>query len=296
MRPHPTDQREGSPVTHELTIPDTVGASLLADVQRERAELQLEPESSVVRSARLDELLGRVELHLASAGDTSPRGSAAVPYLAEVAQALAADRPIEQTLQAVVELAVDSVPGCDYAGVSLLRPGKSIESPAVTDNLVAQCDAVQYELNEGPCLDAIWDDATRLINDTATDEQWPNFARRAAALGIGGLLAAQLDTGRGSIGALNLYARAPHSYDDESRSIALAFAAHAAIALANAQREQHLRTAVDSRQSIGQAVGILMERHGLGAGAAFDLLVRTSQRSSMKLRDIAAKVVEGGSS
>ena len=153
---------------------------------------------------------------------------------------------------------------------------------------------MQYELNEGPCLDAIWEESTRLIDDMATDQQWPRFAARASALGVGSLLAAQLDTGRGSIGALNLYAVSPHSFDEESRSIALAFAAHAAIALASGQREQHLRTAVESRQTIGQAVGMLMERHALGPSAAFDLLVSASQRSSMKLRDIATRVVEMG--
>ena len=81
---------------------------------------------------------------------------------------------------------------------------------------------------------------------------------------------------------------------EESRGIALAFAAHAAIALAGAQREAHLRTAVESRQAIGQAVGMLMERHRLDSSAAFDLMVSASQRSSMKLRDIAARIVEMG--
>ena len=282
-------------MTEELIWEGRATDELLAEVRRERAELLESVDLDSRAATRLDTLLQRVEQRL-SGPDPATDASGAAPRLADVARALAADVPIEQTLQNVVDLAVISVPGCDFAGVSLLRPGKSIESPAVTDDIVAKCDAVQYELNQGPCLDAIWDDSTRLIDDMATDDQWPDFARRASALGVGGLLAAQLDTGRGSIGALNLYAREAHSYDDESRSIALAFAAHAAIALANAQREQHLKTAVESRQSIGQAVGILMERHGIAAGPAFDLLVRASQRSSLKLRDVAARVVDAGPS
>ncbi len=280
----------------EESSPDQSPAlsDLLADLQRERDELRDGTGPHDRAAARLDELLGRVQAHLEGDVRPAPTGIGLAPHLAEVAQVLAGDLTLDQTLQNVVALAVNSVPGCDFAGVSLLHPGRGIESPAVTDDIVAKSDAIQYELNEGPCIDATWVDATRLIDDTDTDEQWPKFARRASALGIGSLLAAQLDTGRGSIGALNLYAAEPHAFDEESRAIALAFAAHAAIALAAAQREQHLRTAVESRQMIGQAVGMLMERHSLAPGPAFDLLVKASQRSSRKLRDVAARVVELG--
>jgi GAF domain-containing protein len=245
-------------------------------------------------SARLDAVLSRVEQFICGASVPELQAVGSAPQLADVAQTLAAEAPLEETLARVVALAVATIPGCDYAGISSIRPGKGIDSPAATDDIVLKCDAAQYDLNEGPCLDAIWQEPTRLIDDMATDGQWPRFAARASGLGVGSLLAAQLDTGRGSIGALNLYAVNPHSFTEQSRSIAAAFAAHAAVALASAQREAHLRTAVESRQAIGQAVGMLMERHRLAADAAFDLLVSASQRSSMKLRDIAARVVEMG--
>ena len=96
------------------------------------------------------------------------------------------------------------------------------------------------------------------------------------------------------LGAMNLYNRSPHAFSEESRQSGLPFAAHAAVALAQVQQREDLLTAVDSRDLIGQAKGILMERHKLTAEQAFHLLTTASQHRNVKLREIARELTSSG--
>jgi hypothetical protein len=212
---------------------------------------------------------------------------------AEAAKALAGQESLATTAEELVSLAVAVVPGVESAGVTLARNGK-VETLAATDELVISCDAAQYETAEGPCLDAVWSDRLLLVNDLATDLRWPAFAKRAVELGAASMLACHLSSERGTLSALNMYAREPHSFDDQSKRLSLIFSTHATIALEFARLEGDLRAAVETRQGIGQAVGIVMERHRLTAKQAFDLLVRSSQRLNVKLRDLANAVVSTG--
>lgn len=215
--------------------------------------------------------------------------------LAELAQELAEETVPVELLDRVVERAVAAVPGAEHAGVSLLSAGRRIETPAASSPLAAECDRAQYELGEGPCLQAIDDERGVLtVADMRLERRWPRFAARAAELGVHSLLACQLSTRRGTLGALNLYAGSADAFDADSVLIGTAFAAHAAIALAHVDREANLRRAIDSRETIGQAMGILMERYRLSAGGAFELLVAASHRGHVKLRELARRVVETG--
>jgi GAF domain-containing protein len=213
---------------------------------------------------------------------------------AEIAQELAAQGSVAATLEGTVRFAVDVVPGCEYAGISWLQAGKEIETPAWTDEIVRMCDEAQYKLNEGPCVEAAWEGDTCHVDDMRTETRWPNFAARAAELGIRSMLACQLASPKKTVGALNLYASTPNAFEDAAGEIALIFAAHASIALANRRLEADLRNAVDTRGIIGQAMGVLIERHRVTPQRAFDLLVRASQHRHIKLRDLAAQVVETG--
>jgi GAF domain-containing protein len=212
---------------------------------------------------------------------------------AETAKALAGQESLGKTADELVTLAVAVVPGVESAGVTLARNGK-VETLAATDELVLSCDAAQYETAEGPCLDAVWSDRILLVNDLATDLRWPAFAKRAVELGAASMLACHLSSERGTLSALNMYARQTNSFDDQSKRLSLIFATHATIALEFARLEGDLRAAVETRQGIGQAVGIVMERHKLTAKQAFDLLVRSSQRLNIKMRDLADAVVSTG--
>ncbi len=132
------------------------------------------------------------------------------------------------------------------------------------------------------------------VSDTASEDRWPEFAKRAAQLGVGSMLSFQLYVVGDNLGALNLYNREPDAFDDESEHVGLLFASHAAVAMAGAQRNEQLIRAIGTRDLIGQAKGILMERHKLTAEQAFMLLVRASQATHTKLRDIAEQLTTVG--
>ncbi len=120
------------------------------------------------------------------------------------------------------------------------------------------------------------------------------FGRRAAELGVGSMLCYQLFIEGDQLGAMNLYARTRRAFDDDSEDVGRMLAAHAAVAVAGAEHEENLRTAVNSRDVIGQAKGILMERHKLTADQAFGVLARVSQEMNRKLVDVARELTDTG--
>jgi GAF domain-containing protein len=201
---------------------------------------------------------------------------------------------VEATLHSISSAAVSAVNGAEYASISLAS-GRRVESRGATDEVVAEVDQLQGELGEGPCLDALRRQQTVAVEDFGTEDRWPRFARAAAERGMGSLLSFQLFTDGDNLGALNLYAGQPHSFDAEDEVVGLIFASHAAIALSAARQEENLRRAIDKRDMIGQAKGILMERYRLTAPRAFDLLVRASSHTNRKLFDIADELTSTGS-
>jgi hypothetical protein len=213
---------------------------------------------------------------------------------ASIARDLAGRSSVGDTLEETVRLAVDVVPGAEFAGVSWLMPDAEIQTPACTDPLVARCDAAQYAFTEGPCVQAVWDGDIYQVDDLTTDKRWPRFARAAADLGMRSMLASQLSSPKRTVGALNLYSTQPDAFDEQSRALIAIFGAHASVALVNRRMEQDLRTAVDTRGTIGQAIGILIERHRLTPDRAFQLLVTASQHRQIKVRELAAQLVETG--
>jgi hypothetical protein len=204
-----------------------------------------------------------------------------------------ADPPADETLERALEMAIATVPGCEEAGISLVRNGR-VETPASVGSLAAACDRLQEDLGNGPCISALADAEAVRIDDMAGEDRWPQFAARAAELGVGSLLAVRLRTPRDHIGALNLYATAPQAFDRESELLATAYAIHVGIMLATQDKENNLRAAIRSREVIGQAMGILMERHRITASQAFDLIVHVSQNTNVKLRAIAEELVKTG--
>jgi GAF domain-containing protein len=201
---------------------------------------------------------------------------------------------VEQTLAAITGAAVHTVPGADWASISLVT-GRRISSRASTTELAREIDALQTELDEGPCLDALRQQTTVRVPDFNREQRWPRFAAEACRRGAGSLLSFQLFTEGDNLGALNLYGQRPNSFDAESETVGVLFAAHAAIALSAARQEQNLRRAIDKRDLIGQAKGILMERHKLTAPQAFAVLARASTHTNRKLFDIADELTSTGS-
>lgn len=213
--------------------------------------------------------------------------------LAGVARALLAEDDVQQTLDKAVAMATDVVRGCDHAGVSLVRRSQGIDTRAATHSIVRRGDEMQYEFDEGPCLDAIWKDGTVLSRDLTTDPRWPSWGSRTVEeLGVRSMLCFQLFTHENTLGALNLYSEHVDAFDADDCTAGLALAAHVAVALAAAEEIGHLGSAITNRTTIGQAEGILMERFDVNAQQAFAVLRRISQQRNVKLHEVARELVE----
>lgn len=212
--------------------------------------------------------------------------------LAAAARSLLAQTGVQQTLERICVLAVESIDGCDHAGISFLRDGQ-VTTPAASGCVPGAVDAIQYETGEGPCLDAMRTDEVFVTDDLARERRWPHFSARAhRETGVTSMLSFRLFVADDTLGALNLYAESPAAFDQESQATGIAFAAHAAVALSTAIHEEQMDQALQSRDLIGQAKGLIMAREGVDADEAFKILRRASQRLNVKLRVLAQSMVD----
>ena len=222
--------------------------------------------------------------------------------LATAARQLQSAGSNDQLLQRIVDTAVASIVGCDYAGVSVDRDGK-VDSPTVSDPQVLAIDTLQYSINSGPCLQAMRGDEVFIdAPDLEHDPRFVPFGDEAAKAGCRSVLADRLYVDSQALGSLNLYASQPHAFTDDDRTQSVVLSALASMALNMTRLEfdgEGLREAVLTRDVIGQAKGILMEREHLSADGAFAKLRQQSQDQNVKLRDVAQQLVdasEAGSS
>ncbi|HXT45185.1 MAG TPA: GAF and ANTAR domain-containing protein [Pseudonocardiaceae bacterium] len=214
--------------------------------------------------------------------------------LSDLARNLHREESVQHTLSGIVRAVVDNVPGAQFAGISVVEARRKVTTQAWSDEIVSVCDRVQYETGQGPCLDSVYEEQTVRLSDMRAEQRWPEFTRRAVEHGIGSMLSLQLYVSGDNLGALNLYSSAPDAFNDESEHVGLLLASHAAVAMASAQREEHLLRAMETRDLIGQAKGILMERYKITANQALSLLIRASQNTNVKLRDVANHLTDTG--
>jgi len=200
----------------------------------------------------------------------------------------------QQVLDRVVSLAVTMVPGADEATITMVRARRHVYSAAATGDLARWFDSLQNETGDGPCLDAMWKQQTIRVNDLAADPRWPVLGPRAGARGVGSILCLQLFVHADTLGALDLLAHEKAAFTDESEHIGLLLASHAAIAVADAQNLEHATIALASRDIIGQAKGILMERFKITSDQAFDVLAKVSQDTNRKLYAVAEDLTRTG--
>ena len=201
---------------------------------------------------------------------------------------------VEATLQAIAVAAVGAVRHADECSVSYVIGRSRVEPRASTSDSAREADELQGRIGQGPCMDAVWEQQVVRVDDVARDDRWPEFARQAPALGAGSMICFQLFVEGDQLGALNMYARTPYGFDGDAEEIGQLFAAHAAVALAGAEHESNLRSGIAHRDVIGQAKGILMERHKLTADQAFGVLARVSQELNRKLFDVARELTDTG--
>jgi hypothetical protein len=201
-------------------------------------------------------------------------------------------RDLEDTLGRIVHAAVETVPGVDAGGISMTENGQ-VESRVPTIENISKLDELQSELHEGPCITAVDDPPpTGVVVADDLDgpedrKRWPNFAPQAVATGYRAILSTQLSTTGARRAALNLYSERPGSFDADARMTAGLFATQASLLLYGADSTAEITRALANRDVIGQAKGILMERFGLSDQAAFEMLVTSSQKTNLKLVEVA---------
>ncbi|MEO7351820.1 MAG: GAF and ANTAR domain-containing protein [Marmoricola sp.] len=218
---------------------------------------------------------------------------AAAAFFARVSRDLMEEQAEIPMMQRIAERAVQIVPGCDHCTISVRRHQR-VEPVASTSALAEKCDELQYDLEEGPCLDTVWASNSYLIDDTAAETRWPRWSPQVATQGIGSVLCIRLSTTTNTVGALNLYAEKVHGFSTEDVDLAAIYALHATNAMNSALLIKGLQTAVQSRHLIGVAQGILMHNYGIDMEQAFDVLRRYSSHRNIKLREVAEHVVQAG--
>ena len=210
---------------------------------------------------------------------------------ADVARALLEEHDVEGTLDRICALAVRTIDACEAAGISIAS-GPRISSLSTSDALPRILDDIQSETQEGPCVDAIKEHEVFMTGTLSEEARWPEFSHRAHdETGVQSILSLRLFASEDTMGALNLYSTKADAFDDQDVATGSVFAAHAAVALASAQREAQLEDKATSRDVIGMAKGIIMARQHVSDDEAFAILRRASQRMNVKIRELADRVV-----
>ena len=212
----------------------------------------------------------------------------------EIARQLFSQHLVPATLQRIVELAVEHLEACEYAGITMIEAGR-IWSPASSGDVPRVVDAIQAEVGEGPCVDAIVEQEVFITGDLLAERRWPQFSRRThQETGVTSILSIRLYVEDDTMGALNLYATQPDVFNTTDVALAAVFATHAAVAMSTARREANLERKAASRDLIGRAKGIVMASRNVTDDEAFALLRDASQRLNLKLSAVAQQINDTG--
>jgi GAF domain-containing protein len=223
----------------------------------------------------------------------NPAGGDTADRFAQLAVELHGAAGVEETVEAVVEFALQAL-NCSYAGLALYTRGSRPQIAAVTDQVVAEVYNLQIDTMTGPLAESLRGQTTVLIRDTLTDERWPEWAEKVAGLGVRSVLDVPLAVGtsRQPVGVLGLYSPEPDAFDADDEAIAHILARHASVAVTSARQDATMAQALDARKLVGMAMGILMERFAIDGDRAFAILKRYSQDTNTKLRDVAQHLVD----
>ncbi|MGU3437502.1 GAF and ANTAR domain-containing protein [Actinomycetes bacterium M1A6_2h] len=215
--------------------------------------------------------------------------------LAEATRTFFKPTSVDETLAEVTRSATALIDGATAADVLVVAGRRSFESHAATSELVARLDSLQEELQEGPCVDAARRDVFVRCDDFSTDTRWPRFGPRAVEIGVRSGLSFQLYTEDDTLGALNIFSTEANAFDLMSEEIGAMLATHAAVALYAANKNRQFVSALATRDLIGQAKGMLMERYRIDAVQAFALLAKLSQDNNTPVAQLAAELISLGS-
>ncbi len=218
--------------------------------------------------------------------------------LAALSQLATGQMQLSDVLTRVAEFAVLAIPGADGAGLTMIEAGRS-DTIVASAPFVAQVDAIQYRIEEGPCITAAAEARTVRSGSLGGDPQWSRFGPRVGRLGVHSVLSIPLLTSDGVLGAMNVYAHEHDAFDEHAALIGELFAVPAAIAVQNAQvlaqakrLSAQLQVALTTRSTIDQAMGILMSRVGCDPDEAFERLRQISQSENQKLHTVAHNILD----
>ena len=216
----------------------------------------------------------------------------AAQLVADIQQRSSSDTGV--LLRELIEGAAGSVPGAQYAGITVTKPQCPSETAAATHRYPVVLDILQDHCRQGPCLSAAAQQDRVRVDDLGTDERWPLYREEALRqTPIRSILSFGMFGDGNTTAALNFYAEPINAFDDGSVNVGMMFATHAALVWNMVRRDQQFRTALVSRDIIGQAKGMLMERFNTDAADAFKLLARLSQESNTRIAELAHQVVAG---
>lgn len=211
--------------------------------------------------------------------------------MAELAQVISLRR-VDDVLVDVTAAAKELIAGVDIAGVLLVGKGGTHQTLAPTSDVMFKLDELQMTTGEGPCLQAALDEIVIRTDDFRDEPRFPKYAPKVVELGLLSALSLKLYTADRTAGALNLFGYEPRPWNSEAETIGMVLAAHAASAILASRESEQLQSALSTRDRIGQAKGIIMERYKVDDVQAFEMMRRLSQDSNTKLVDIAQQVID----
>ena len=218
--------------------------------------------------------------------------------LAQMGAVLLSTETIGTTVELVTSLVEETIAGTTGAGVTLVD-GRGQRSVASSNDLVERADALQYEFEAGPCLTSWRDQVNVRIDDVSAETRWPDWSGAVSSVGVRAMLSVPLVAAGTCIGAIKVYSSEPGAFDDRAEHLLELFARQAAILLSNVQTlsdarrtNVQLTDALETRDVIGQAKGILLAQGARDDAVAFAMLVKASQRSNAKLHEVARRLVD----
>ncbi|MGY1771081.1 GAF and ANTAR domain-containing protein [Blastococcus sp. SYSU D00813] len=225
-------------------------------------------------------------------------GDTSVPDDTDLLALLAAAGDLNAFLADLVRVAAGQTPSAEACGLTLARASGAV-TVAASAELAERADERQYQVDDGPCLQAMREGVVVRVTDMSAEDRWGPYPALAAQVGVRSSLSIPLVVRERSRGALNFYATVLDAFTDADEQVATRWAAQATGALAVAlriadgdDRAEQLLGGLDTRTAIGQAVGLVMAQERCSAEEAFRLLTLASQRRNVKLREVAAGVVE----
>jgi GAF domain-containing protein len=226
---------------------------------------------------------------------TASRRSGLIREVADLVQTLQKhqDSDVDTVLAELTQSAVRTVPTAKYSGITVATRDGKVRTPAATGRYPELLDEIQQRTDEGPCLSGAWENDVIRIDDITCEDRWPAYCHEAIEeTPIRSIMSFQLYADHQTIAALNFYAEEPNAFDDEMAEMGLIVAAHTALAWNMARRDEQFRSALASRDIIGQAKGMIMERFRIDAVQAFELLKRLSQSGNTPVVAVARQLVE----